>query len=265
MRNLILVVAASAMFMPQLAAASPETKSSPTGGALPTAVTEVGGVVLDLQGTNGSRVVTQLAASQLFYGYADDQYNSAPGTAEGNPLTFGTQAGFDSGVLSALGGLASASVRITLFDGDTAPFDFDFNENTLLLDGIDFGDWSSITTYQTNADGTSLIATGTGFGDGILSTGFFSTTDTTKLGALFAALADGSLAYQLFDTSPFDNEYDFTRGVDGGLINIGTGPIVTPPTGAVPEPATWMMMMVGFGFVAGAARYRRRSTKAGIA
>ncbi len=31
---------------------------------------------------------------------------------------------------------------------------------------------------------------------------------------------------------------------------------------AVPEPATWAMMFVGFGMVAGAARYRRRATSA---
>ena len=30
---------------------------------------------------------------------------------------------------------------------------------------------------------------------------------------------------------------------------------------AVPEPATWGMMLLGFGMVAGAARYRRRSSK----
>jgi hypothetical protein len=34
---------------------------------------------------------------------------------------------------------------------------------------------------------------------------------------------------------------------------------------AVPEPATWAMMMVGFGMVGAAARYRRRSTIAAIA
>ncbi len=33
-------------------------------------------------------------------------------------------------------------------------------------------------------------------------------------------------------------------------------------TAAVPEPATWAMMLVGFGMVAGAARYRRRGTRA---
>ncbi len=36
-------------------------------------------------------------------------------------------------------------------------------------------------------------------------------------------------------------------------------------TAAVPEPATWAMMLVGFGMVAGAARYRRRSTKLSLA
>ncbi|MDP1027307.1 PEPxxWA-CTERM sorting domain-containing protein [Sphingomonas sp. KR1UV-12] len=34
---------------------------------------------------------------------------------------------------------------------------------------------------------------------------------------------------------------------------------------AVPEPATWAMMLVGFGMVAATARYRRRDTKAAIA
>jgi hypothetical protein len=36
-------------------------------------------------------------------------------------------------------------------------------------------------------------------------------------------------------------------------------------TAAVPEPATWAMMLVGFGMVGGAARYRRRSTKLSVA
>ncbi len=33
------------------------------------------------------------------------------------------------------------------------------------------------------------------------------------------------------------------------------------PTSLVPEPATWGMMLLGFGMVAGAVRYRRRSGK----
>jgi hypothetical protein len=35
--------------------------------------------------------------------------------------------------------------------------------------------------------------------------------------------------------------------------------------GAVPEPATWAMMLLGFGMVAGAARYRRRNTAVAFA
>jgi len=34
---------------------------------------------------------------------------------------------------------------------------------------------------------------------------------------------------------------------------------------AVPEPATWAMMLVGFGMMGASMRYRRRSTKAALA
>ncbi len=36
-------------------------------------------------------------------------------------------------------------------------------------------------------------------------------------------------------------------------------------TAAVPEPATWAMMLVGFGMVGAASRYRRRSVRSAIA
>ncbi|MDP1025755.1 FxDxF family PEP-CTERM protein [Sphingomonas sp. KR1UV-12] len=38
-----------------------------------------------------------------------------------------------------------------------------------------------------------------------------------------------------------------------------SGKLVVTPVAAVPEPATWAMMLLGFGMVAGVARYRRRS------
>lgn len=37
--------------------------------------------------------------------------------------------------------------------------------------------------------------------------------------------------------------------------------VVGGDPGVVPEPATWAMMLVGFGMIGGAVRYRRRSTK----
>jgi hypothetical protein len=41
--------------------------------------------------------------------------------------------------------------------------------------------------------------------------------------------------------------------------------LVDGNTPAVPEPTTWAMMLVGFGMVAVAARYRRRSVKVSLA
>src|SRR3990167_5194195 len=75
------------------ASATTFTTTSPPGCALPSGVTQVGGVVLDLKGLNGTRVVTQAAASSLFVGYAST-----------NPQVFGSQSGFSPAVVASLGG-----------------------------------------------------------------------------------------------------------------------------------------------------------------
>jgi hypothetical protein len=41
-----------------------------------------------------------------------------------------------------------------------------------------------------------------------------------------------------------------------------TPPIVTPPITAVPEPDTWMTMLLGFGFIGWQLRWRRRQPQA---
>ena len=243
------VTALAALLAVSTVHAIPETRTSPTGGTLPAAVTEVGGIVLDLTGANGVRVVTQLAASSLFVG--------SP-LASNNPLLIGTQTGFDAGILSALGGgLSAVSVRLSLFDGDSAPGNFDFNDNTFRLDGVSIGNFSSVPTYRTKPSGTTLISTTNGFGNDILSTGFFSSTNASFLSSLFTNLGDGSLAYSLNDIDPGDQFYDFTQGIDGGLINVGTGPIVVPPLNPVPEPETYALMMLGLAGMGAVARRRK--------
>ena len=95
MRLFSTLAIASAVVLATSASATPFTTTSPTGGVLPSSVTAVGGVVIDLTGANGNRVVSQVAAGTEYVGSPD---------ATNNPLLFATQNGFDSSVVAALGG-----------------------------------------------------------------------------------------------------------------------------------------------------------------
>ncbi|NBB81504.1 MAG: hypothetical protein GVY36_19040, partial [Verrucomicrobia bacterium] len=128
------------------------TRTSPTsGGELSNSFTEIGGVVLDMIGLNGTRVTSQLAASSLFEGLFDW---GSPAEFEGNPGTIGIQEGFSTSDIDALGGgLSELAVRITVYDGDTALKDFDYKDNELLINDISIGNFSDVETQVTSADG----------------------------------------------------------------------------------------------------------------
>lgn len=248
-RLMILSLAAGAALVAQ-AIATPFTMTSPAGGALPGGVTQVGGVVLDLMGTNGARVVSQLPASSLYSGYFN---TGTPVGYRGNPGTIGIQAGFAPAVTGALGGgIASLAVRITLYDGDTYSGDFDFNDNSLRINGVLLGaagNFSGVTTRETNTLGTAEFSGDVfGFRNNRLHTGFFSVTDAPTLLAIYNDIvATQHVVFSLHDVDPYDNIFDFTAGVDGGLIDVGQPPVVEPPPppAAVPEPvslAVWLTL-----------------------
>lgn len=238
------------------ASASTFTRNSPAGGTLPSGVTEIGGVVVDLIGFNNNRVVSQLPASSLFVGFCD---YGTPSSYNGNPCTIGVQTGFGSSVTGALGGgISKMAIRFSLYDGDTASGNFDFNDNTLLVNGFDFGNWSNVDAQQTDSTGTTSAygMSGGGFRSDLLDTGFFFSNDSTLLGNIFGSLvSDQQLTFQISDLDPYDNFYDFTQGIDGGLINVGQGPVVTPPTG-VPEPSELGLMGLGIALIALLGRRR---------
>lgn len=229
--------------------------SSPTGSALPAGVTAVGGIVADLVGLNGSRLVSQLSASSLYVGFDN---NGTPIAYRGNPLTIGIQSGFTAGQLSALGGgLAQAAFRVSLFDGDSRAGNFDYFNDVFRVNGVDIQDFSEVQTTESNSTGGAQGNVGLGFGNNILNTGFFYTNNAATLGNIFAALSGSlTLEYSLFDDDPSDNFYDFTQGIDGGLVDVGLPPVVVPPT-SVPEPATVLLVAGGLLGVAGIARRRR--------
>lgn len=93
------------------------------------------------------------------------------------------------------------------------------------------------TAFVTYGDGTSQNIA-------LNQSGFLGVTSTEAVRSIAFGLPNGGTTY--LGSFSIDN------------LTIGSGATVS----AVPEPATWAMMMVGFGMVAAAARRRRRVTVA---
>jgi len=221
-RNLLLLAAACAAGHAD--AASIYLQSPTAGGTLPGGISVVGGSVADFIGLNGIRIVTQIAASSQYMG-----------SASGNPLTFGTQTGFTPALLANLGGgISELSIRVTLYDGDTAAGNFDYMQNTLLVDGVSLEDFSMVPTTGHDAVGNPNGPASAGFGDNVLTTGFFYSNNSADLANIYSELqSTGRLTLGINDVDPGDNYYDFTQGINQSFIDVGTPPQVS----SVPEPS----------------------------
>jgi hypothetical protein len=105
-----------------------------------------------------------------------------------------------------------------------------------------------------------FFSTGRRFGDGQQASHFKDAAPgAPQLGLLDPTIARGqqgiitSLDLAAFDAIGFDIAYDVIANGDREFTTLN------PFFGAIPEPETWAMMIIGFGFVGGAMR--RRTTK----
>lgn len=191
--------------------------TSPAGGAIPTAATPIGGIVLDLVGKNGVRLFSEVSASSLFKGY----------NFSDKSLTVGTLTGVDRDLLG--GGLQSAAVRLTLYDGDSARGDFDYQDLSLSLDGARLGSLSDLLTYSHDSKGGN-VSVGDGFANEKTATGWISVA-SDDLSKLFDKLQTDPTKRSIFEVISKDGDtqyYDFTAGIDASFSNVVVAPNAAP-------------------------------------
>jgi hypothetical protein len=114
--------------------------------------------------------------------------------------------------------------------------------------------WLSEMVVNFGSSSAAFVNLTVGIGDNEPGTQSYSSggiVDLVGIGLNFSVNADGILRMEFFES--FD---DFPDDWDGRWLS-GALSIQTADTGAVPEPATWAMMIAGFGLVGLAARRRR--------
>ena len=174
--------------------------------------------------------------------------------------------------------LKSAAVSIALLStiasvpASAASFDFMFDTTDTVFGGPDQTIRGTFTTLDTPVDrfgfqgleitgisGTINDVAITGLSDNFGVPFYYITTGPTFLdgsGVRFNAGAASNIMFFHQDGVAPDR-----YRVNGNGTISAFGSATSRPAGvtAVPEPATWALMLLGFGMIGGAARYRRRS------
>lgn len=149
---------------------------------------------------------------------------------------------------------AQAATLLFDFDGDDGrEFTFTLDSDRAPDSGSSFGSNTTITFRDVM--GTFIDPDGTdAFANISFGTGFFS---TLQVGAINFSpntfrgpdLFDGSRNNPQFNVGSFE--------LSGSVLNDTSGILNVSEIAAVPEPATWAMMLLGFFAIGGAMRARR--------
>ena len=79
----------------------------------------------------------------------------------------------------------------------------------------------------------------------------YASGGTFDAGSSFDVWADPTFSFDPASVRPEGATFAFSEGVEGRFIDLD------PPAGGVPEPASWALMVVGFGSLGAALRRRR--------
>lgn len=150
----------------------------------------------------------------------------------------------------------AATLLFTLSGARNATFQLDSNPVPTTSSTSFIGKQIQFSNVAGTFNGVAGIAPSISFGTDLIAA---LNINGTSLGfTQFAgpAIFTGPAASPIFSPGTFQ----LTNFVFGGATLT-----VTETVAAVPEPATWAMMITGFGFVGGAMRNRQRKTKTRIA
>jgi hypothetical protein len=199
-------------------------------------------------------------AQSLVTGYPSWMGQTDPGTVfgpafaneDGNRMHFGVVIDGDGQQFSisqlSFEGFSDdpANILGSGFNYDVGDFDYNLSYQGVLK-GADGLLWTNDDVFVTSGPNTSLV-------DGLVSRGPGNSIPVYCAGC---TVAEQQAAIDLVAQGPFPTKFTGTYGLhldDEDFIETGAGTFVF---GAVPEPATWMMMIAGFGLIGAAARRRR--------
>ncbi len=196
------------------------TETVPNGnGAIPNTYPPVGGTMFVLIGANGNIYYQFVNPSTQFEGFQD---TGTPVAFQGNPFQLGPTQALNCGPTPCNayfgGSIVEGYARLTARDGDSCAGNFDENDITFRINGIDVTNFTGLpanSVERTSFDGTTSIGFENCFRDQATtetSTGWFDLTSIP--GLLNNILTTGSTTPTIFDLDPNDNRWFFRDGND---------------------------------------------------
>jgi hypothetical protein len=184
-----------------------------------------------------------------FDGYAPNN-PPIPGLTSSLTLTFQGLSGNNYLFDFALANTSSAPID----DSGVTAFGFNATPNIVL--GL-----SSITSTWFDAIASGNVPGGTDL-EFCVKNGQTNNCAGSQGGPNLGETADGSLVLgynSLFDSITLEDFLVRYQRIDSVALGLDDGSAIGTPTGGVPEPATWAMMLMGFGAVGYTMRRRRKT------